>query len=66
MDSQTKEKIKDLLPPASIDKNTALVLVNAIYFKVGIFFSLFEVMELLARNAGLINQNGVASNIPTT
>jgi len=32
---KTKEKIKDLLPPKSLDKLTRLVLTNAIYFKGG-------------------------------
>jgi serpin B len=30
---QTKERIVDLLPPRSIDKDTRMVLVNALYFK---------------------------------
>ena len=30
---QTNDKIKDLLPAGSVDKSTALVLTNAIYFK---------------------------------
>ena len=34
VESQTNEKIKELLPKGSIDEDTALVLVNAIYFKV--------------------------------
>ncbi|XP_045706152.1 serpin B3-like [Phyllostomus hastatus] len=33
VESQTKEKIKDLFPEGSLDKSTVLVLVNAIYFK---------------------------------
>ncbi|XP_058031307.1 serpin B3-like [Ahaetulla prasina] len=33
VESQTNGKIKDLLPLNSLDQNTALVLVNAIYFK---------------------------------
>jgi serpin B len=31
--AQTHEKIKDLLPPGSVDSRTALVLTDAIYFK---------------------------------
>ncbi|HEY4330011.1 MAG TPA: serpin family protein, partial [Phycisphaerae bacterium] len=31
--AQTHEKIKDLLPAGSVDRSTALVLTNAIYFK---------------------------------
>jgi serpin B len=33
VDQQTKGKIKDILPPGSIDPTTRMVLVNAIYFK---------------------------------
>ena len=34
VESQTNDKIKELLPKDSINEDTALVLVNAIYFKV--------------------------------
>ena len=34
VEDQTNKKIKDLLPPNSIDELTALILVNAVYFKV--------------------------------
>ncbi len=34
VEDQTNKKIKDLLPPNSIDALTALILVNAVYFKV--------------------------------
>lgn len=33
VETQTHEKIKDLLPAGSVDKATAMVLTNAIYFK---------------------------------
>ena len=33
VEEKTKEKIKDLIPPGGVDKLTALVLTNAIYFK---------------------------------
>ncbi|KAG3293763.1 serpin B4 [Ictidomys tridecemlineatus] len=33
VESQTNEKIKDLFPSGTIDQNTRLVLVNAVYFK---------------------------------
>ncbi|XP_065791273.1 serpin B3-like isoform X2 [Muntiacus reevesi] len=33
VESQTNEKIKDLFPKDSLDSSTALVLVNAVYFK---------------------------------
>ncbi|XP_048008528.1 leukocyte elastase inhibitor-like isoform X1 [Megalobrama amblycephala] len=33
VEKKTQEKIKDLLPPRSVDGSTKLVLVNAIYFK---------------------------------
>jgi serpin B len=33
VDQQTKGKIKDILPPGSLDPTTRMVLVNAIYFK---------------------------------
>jgi serpin B len=33
VEEQTKDKIKDLLKPGTIDSNTRLVLTNAIYFK---------------------------------
>ena len=33
MEKKTKDKIKDLIDPESIDEDTAMILVNAIYFK---------------------------------
>lgn len=33
VEEQTKDKIKDLIPPGSLDRLTRLVLTNAIYFK---------------------------------
>ena len=33
MAKETKDKIKDLIQPESLDEGTVLVLVNAIYFK---------------------------------
>lgn len=33
VEKQTREKIKDLLPPGGVDPSTRLVLVNAVYFK---------------------------------
>ena len=33
IEEQTNEKIKDIIPPGSLDANTRLVLTNAIYFK---------------------------------
>jgi serine protease inhibitor len=33
VEQQTKDKIKDILPPGSVDASTRLVLANAIYFK---------------------------------
>ncbi|XP_022439970.1 serpin B3-like [Delphinapterus leucas] len=33
VESQTNKKIKNLLPSGSVDKSTALVLLNAVYFK---------------------------------
>jgi serpin B len=33
IEEQTKDKIKELLPPGSIDSDTRLVLTNAVYFK---------------------------------
>jgi serpin B len=33
VEKQTREKIKDLLPPGTIDSDTRLVLTNAVYFK---------------------------------
>lgn len=32
--AQTKDLIKDTLPPGSLDSNTALVVVSTLYFKV--------------------------------
>lgn len=37
VESQTNEKIKDLLSSDSVDGDTRLVLINALYFKVSIF-----------------------------
>jgi len=42
VEDQTNEKIKDLLPPASISPLTAVVLTNAIYFK-GSWYEKFDV-----------------------
>ena len=33
IEDQTHNRIRDLLPPGSVDKTTALVLTNAVYFK---------------------------------
>ncbi|KAM8966960.1 serpin B4-like [Pelodytes ibericus] len=33
VEKETKDKIKDLFPPSSLDKNTSMILVNAMYFK---------------------------------
>ncbi len=41
VEDQTRDKIKDLFPPKSINKDTRLVLPNAIYFK-GIWESQFK------------------------
>jgi len=41
VENKTKEKIKDLLPPGSLDALTRMVLTNAIYFK-GDWASTFE------------------------
>ena len=39
---QTKDKIKDLFPQGSIDENTRLALVNAIYFKASWLNAFYE------------------------
>lgn len=44
VEEQTKEKIKDLLPPGSLTADTRLVLTNAIYFK-GDWLSKFKEKE---------------------
>ena len=44
VEEQTVEKIKDLLPPGSVDGQTVMVLVNAIYFK-GDWASKFDVRD---------------------
>jgi len=41
VEQETKDKIKDLLPPGSVSSNTSLVLTNAIYFK-GSWLNPFE------------------------
>ena len=44
VEEQTAAKIKDLLPPGSVDGQTVMVLVNAIYFK-GDWASKFDVRD---------------------
>ena len=44
VEEQTEEKIKDLLPPGSVDSMTALVITNAIYFK-GTWVKQFDANE---------------------
>lgn len=41
VEDQTRDRIKDLLPPGSVTKNTRLVLANALYFK-GLWSGPFE------------------------
>lgn len=52
---QTHNKIKDLLPPGSVNVLTRLVLTNAIYFR-GTWLNQFEMQ--LTRNANFVNEDG--------
>jgi serpin B len=54
VEDKTQTKIKDILPPRSIDGSTALVLANAIYFK-GTWQTQFTVAGLRGRG-GTTNQ----------
>jgi serpin B len=58
---QTKDKIKDLFPQATIDANTRLVLANAIYFKAS-WFSPFE--ETNTQNGVFHLLDGTQVNVP--
>ena len=46
VETQTKDKIVDLLKPGTVDPLTRLVLVNAVYFKVSglIFHFYFKIL----------------------
>ncbi|XP_050037005.1 ipis-1-like [Dermacentor andersoni] len=55
---QTVSKIRDLLPPGSVDAGTALILLNAVYFK-GFWKSPFRAADTAPRNFHLDSRNTV-------
>ena len=59
---ETKDKIKDILPPGSIDPYTRLVLANAIYFKAA-WENAFP--PSLTENAPFIMLDGTEIQVPT-
>jgi serpin B len=61
VEKQTKEKIKDLIPPGALNQLTRLVLTNAIYFK-GNWASRFEKKQ--TSQAPFTLTNGEKVNVP--
>lgn len=59
---QTQDKIKDLLPPGSIDPDSRLVLTNAVYFK-GSWETEFD--KSLTEPADFHRLEGAAVSVPT-
>ncbi|XP_075556763.1 ipis-1-like [Dermacentor variabilis] len=55
---RTASKIRDLLPPGSVDAGTALILLNAVYFK-GFWKSPFRAANTAPRNFHLDSRNTV-------
>lgn len=62
VEKQTNERIKDLLPEGTIDRDTRLVLTNAIYFK-GDWKNKFDKSETADREFTLVN--GSTAQAPT-
>lgn len=67
VEEQTEHRIKDLLPPASLDKLTRLVLVNAIYFladwaepfeKTATYDATFDVAPGTQKKTPMMHQGG--------
>ena len=61
VESQTDDRIKDLIPPGEIDSDTALVITNAIYFK-GTWVKQFD--PALTRDAEFLTGNGATVQVP--
>ena len=58
---QTKEKIKDMIPPGTIDPNTRLVLANAIYFNA-LWVHPFRLMKTTSEPFHLLD--GTQASVP--
>ena len=61
VEEQTRDKIKNLIPPGGINNNTRLALVNAVYFK-GLWAEQFE--KKLTRNESFHHADGTTAHIP--
>lgn len=61
VEQNTNRKIRDLLPPGSIDRMTSLVLTNAVYFNAA-WLRPFE--KSLTRDAPFILKDGTVKNVP--
>lgn len=62
--NKTENRIKDTLPEGSIDTNTILVLVNAIYFKVSEGAKRYLLLLLLKSKMSLVKLCNPASAGP--
>jgi len=62
VDRETKGKIKDVMPPGSIDPSTRMVLANAIYFKAA-WQEAF--VKKLTRDAPFTQLDGIQIQVPT-
>ena len=62
VEEQTRERIKDLIPPDGIDKETRLVLVNALYFKAA---WMHEFVPAVTENLPFAVGGTAPVNVPT-
>lgn len=61
VEEQTRNKIKNLIPPGGVDNNTRLALVNAVYFK-GLWAEQFD--KKLTRNESFHHADGKTAQTP--